>query len=792
MDGKEMVMEFLRKDPERFWKVRLFDELGFERKKCTKCGKYFWTLTEQEVCNDSSCRDYEFIGDPPAKRKLGYFEVWERVSKFFVERGHAVLKRFPVVCRWFPLYFTIAGIVDFYRMSNGSLDFEFPANPSVVNQVCLRFNDIPNVGINSKSYTCFGMINQQSLYDGKEGYWKDECIELDFELLTKVLKIPPEEIVFIEDAWFGANAFGACLEYHVRGLELGNAVFTQFVGTPESFREMDKKVIDMGAGWERLTWITQGTPTSYECAFGPVVEKLKKACGVEYDEELFLRYAKLSGKLNVDEVDDIFSVKRKIAEKLGVDVETLEKNIEPLQAIFSIADHARALLFALSDGGIISNVGGGYNLRVILRRALSFIDKYSWGVKLEDVIAWHAEYLRKMFPELEENLEHVVRMVEVEEERYRKSKEKGKRLVEKFVKENRVPSEEELMKLYDSEGITPEQLVEAGLKIEIPPKFYARITELHMREKEKRDKLEFDVSNVAPTEILFYEAPEIFDFEAKVVKVFPEGWVVLDKTAFYPESGGQACDKGMIGGREVLDVQKVGGVILHKVDGELKEGGVVECHVDRERRERLKKHHTATHILNAASRMVLGKHVFQHSAFKEEGKARLDITHYQALSEEEVERIEKLANEIVAKGYEIVVEVMPRGEAEQKYGFNVYQGGPIAEKTLRIVSIDDIDHEACCGTHCRNTREVGIIHILRTKRIADGVVRIEFCAGDVAREMLERSKKIVESVCSELGVSSEQLPEKVEEIFEKWKSLRKEVKKLRKVAMVGRRGNERR
>jgi len=497
-------------------------------------------------------------------------------------------------------------------------------------------------------------------------------------------------------------------------------------------------------------------------------------------KEFFLNYAKLCGKLNVDEVEDMISAKKKIASQLGVSLEDLEKNIEPMQAIYSIADHTRALLFALSDKGIISNVGGGYNLRVILRRALSFIDKFKWNLRLEDVIYWHIDYLKKLFPELEESRDYIEKILKIEEERYRKTKEKIGKIVEVFIKENKIPSEDELITLYDSHGINPELLVEAGLKIEIPPKFYGKVTERHMREKLKEEKLSIDVSSLPPTEVLFYQKPEIFEFSAKVLKVFPDNWVVLDRTAFYAEAGGQVADRGYVEDAEVIDVQKIGKVILHKLSKRIEEGKIVNCKVDKERREILKRHHTATHIINAAARKILGKHVFQHSAFKDVDKARLDITHFDALSEDEVEKIENLANEIVEKNLEVKTEVLPRIEAEQKYGFEIYQGGPVPEKNLRIVSIGDIDHEACGGTHCSSTGEVGFITILKSKRIADGIVRLEYCSGEVAVNYLEEKERLLREVAQKLNVSEENVPTKLQEIFNTWKTLRKKLRKMRR------------
>jgi len=772
MITKKELIGIFQKNPERYWKVKLFDDLGFKRKQCKNCGKFFWTLSDQETCNDSTCKPYKFINKPVTKKPLNIFKTWKVIQKFFVDNGHIPLKRYPTVCRWYPLYFTIAGIVNFYRIDeNGDLDWEFPANPSILLQPSLRFNDIPNVGLNSKSFTCFGMIQQTSLFDGKNGYWKDKCIELDFNLLTKVFKIKPEEINFIEDVWIGHGAFGSSLEYHVQGIELGNAVFTEFMGTPSNYREMKEKIIDMGAGWERFTWITQGTPTCYDAAFGPVLKKMKKFCDFKYDKKLFLNYAKISGKVNLDEYSDLNIALSKVATQLGISVGELKKSIEPLQALYSVADHTRALVFALADGGLPSNVAGGYNLRVILRRALSFIDKFKWNLNIQDVVNWHIQYLKKMFPELEEKKDEINKILEVEIKRYKNTKERISRIIESL--SGKTPTQEELIKLYDSEGITPEQL-----GIEASSDFYARVTERHMVEKKEEEKIALDISGLPKTKILYYD--DVCNFRAKVLKV-AGNFVVLDQTAFYPTSGGQEHDTGYINGCKVVDVIKLHSVIIHKIEPcNVKEGQIVECKVDKKRREILKKHHTAIHIVNGAARKILGFHVHQHGAEKTEEKARIDITHFESLTEEQEEKIEEIANQIVEKALPIKKFVMKRGEAEKKYGFEIYAGGYIPSRELRIVEIKGYDVEACGGLHCNNTKEVGFIKILRTKRVADGLVRIEIKAGDIALSYLKEKEKILKEVAKKLKVKEEKVPEAVKKLFEDWKKKRKLLKKLRK------------
>lgn len=774
MDKKTLIKEFQKK-PERYWKVELFDELGFVRRKCEKCGKFFWTITEQKICNDSSCRGYDFIGRPPTKRKLDFLKTWDVIKKFFVKNGHTFLNPYPLACRWYPLlYFVNAGIVNFYRIENGRLDFEFPANPSILSQPCLRFNDLPNVGINGKSYSCFFMIQQSSLFNGKSGYWKDRAVELDFELLTKVFGIKPSEIVFIEDAWLSPVAFGPSLEYHVQGLELGNIVFTEFEGTPSKFKEMREKVIDMGGGHERFCWITQGTPTSFDAVFAPILKKLKKIVSLEYDKKFFLKYAKHIGFIDVQEMQDIKLARKKIARKLNISASELEEKVKEIESLYIITEHARGLALALGEGNLPSNVGGGYNLRVILRRALSLIDKFNWPIELEDVIIWHLKYLRKLFPKLIENEEGIRKILEVEKKRYKNTKIRVNRIIQRLA--GKKISEDELIKLYESEGVTPEQL---GIKT--PPQFYSRITEKHLGEKKVEEKrIALDVSNLPPTKILYYDP--IFSFKAKVLKV-SGNFVVLDKTAFYPRSGGQEPDFGYINNYKVINVEKIGEVIVHETkECKLKKGQIVSCKIDKKRRLILSKHHTATHIINSVARKVLGKHVWQHSAFKDVDKARLDITHYNSLTEKQVEEIEKNANKIVEKGLPIKTQVLERGKAEQKYGFRIYQGGAIPEKKLRIVSIGRVDVEACSGTHniLKKTSDVGFILILKTKRIQDGIVRIEFVSDKVALNYLKEKEKILRKIARELGVKEKDVPKAVEKLFKRWKKLRKKLRRLKK------------
>lgn len=754
---KEVLQERFSSEHEKYYLVDLFKRKGFLRKKCTSCGRYFWTLKpERTVCDESTCSPYTFIGDPPTKKRLGYIQAWDIVEKFFVRNGHTSVPRYPVVSRWRPdLFFTVASIVDFQRIENGKVVFELPTNPLIVPQMCLRFNDIPSVGVSGKHGTSFCMIGQTAIAN-KHGYWKDRCIDLDFELLTKEFGIPEQEITFEESVWVGAGAFGYSLEYFCRGLELGNAVFTAFEGDPSNYTDLPEKVVDMGAGLERLSWMTQGTPTAYDATFEPVLSRMREQSKVSYDTKLFERYSKLAGAMNLDEYPSLSDARKVIAKSLGVEPETLTKNLGPIEALYAIADHTRTLLFAIADGLPPSNVGGGYNLRVLFRRAQSFIDYHGFKLQLADAVGWHIDHLAEMYPELEEHRDDVAKVLAVEASRYGATVQRVSRTVASLAASKKNIGVDDLVKLYDSDGITPEQLVEGGAKVAVPEDFYQRVVAKHVSQKLEQKRPEFDTSTLPETRALYYEDGEKFEFEAKVLKAFQGGYVVLDQTAFYPRGGGQEPDHGTIEGRPVTDIEKYGGVIVHKVEGLTpREGSTVVGRVDARRRQKIRRIHTATHILNGASRQVLGPWIWQHSVFKEEDYGRLDITHFAKLTDEEVRKIEDVANDVVMKNYPIKITWLPRKEAEAKYGFRLFQGGVVPSRTLRIVNINDWDVEACGGTHTDTTGQVGFIKVVRTERIQDGVERLFFVAGYPAVDYVQKMDSTVEEASSVLGTQRE-------------------------------------
>ncbi|HEX9677359.1 alanine--tRNA ligase [Nitrososphaera sp.] len=779
--GKKELAALFSSDPDRYYKVSLFDRLGFKRQKCSKCGKHFWSLSQRQSCPDHE--DYGFIGNPPTSKRLDYVGAWKETERHFSENGHEIVRRYPVVSRWRDdLYFTIASIVDFQRVVGNQIVFELPANPLLVPQMCLRFNDIENVGLSGRHYTGFCMIGQTCNADAPGGYWKDKCIDLDYGMLINGLGIKPEEITFVEDVWMGAGAFGYSLEYFVRGLELGNAVFTEFEGNEDSYRIMPNKIIDMGAGLERFSWITMGTPTSYDCCFGPVVNKMLEATGTDAAPEILSKYfGAVSSKLENFE-GDVKSLKGMVARQMGMSYDELAGAVAPYEAVYTIADHARTLLFAISDGALPSNVGGGYNLRVILRRALSIMERFGWSLKLEDIADMHVDYLRQMYPELEEHRQDVRTILQLESARYVGSRERMNATAESLKAKSGGLKVDDLLRLYESDGITPDFLVEQGVIAGVPSTFYTKLAELHASVSggAQSAKPIPGLDGLPATRLLYYEDDSIREFEAKVLRAAGK-YVVLDQTAFYPRGGGQEPDTGDISGAKVVEVTKQGDLVVHRIEGSLADRQVVKGTVNGRRRDLVTKHHTATHVLNSASRNNLGSWVWQNSAFKEESYGRLDITHHSALTKEEAQRIEQTANEVIRRNLPVNINFFDRGEAEQKYSFRIYQGGVVPTNNVRIVNIDGWDIEACGGTHVKRTGDIGMVKIVRSERVQDGVVRMEFVAGEAAVNYMQNQDAQLGAIAQALGSSKEKVVESFAKAMEDSEDAKRKAKTMLRV-----------
>ncbi|TFG24330.1 MAG: alanine--tRNA ligase [Promethearchaeota archaeon] len=777
---KSVFKKIASKEPEKYFPTEELKKLGYMRKLC-KCGTYFWTVhNDREVCGDPACSGgFQVVIDNPSAIKLSFIDVWNKIVEILEPRGYQPIKRYPCVARWNPTSeFTIASISAFqpYVITG---EVEPPAKKLLIPQFCLRFNDIENVGVTGSHNTGFVMIGQHTFVSPEE--WDQDQLFMDMhDFIHKGVGLAKEEITIHEDSWAGGGSFGCSLEFFSRGVELFNQVYTMFEQTPEGPRELQLKVLDMGLGQERVAWFSQGTPNMYEAIFPHVLSKLREITKIELDLELYNKFSQYSAYLNIDEVDDMDVAWNRVANELKIDVKVLKEKILPMTGLYSIAEHARTLLFAINDGKLPSNVGGGYNLRVIFRRAISFIDKFDWNIDMADVCSWHAEELKDLFPEVSEHLEEIREILDVEKKKYYATKKKAGKIIENIIKKGDITTET-LIELYDSNGINPDMVKDAakkyGKKVKIPDDFYSLVVERHEKIEQihaTEREIELDLTGIPETESLYYYDYTKISNEANVLKILGN-MVVLDKSVAYPTSGGQLHDIGMINKQKFSDVFKQGNYIIHVLDEKpkFKEGDIVKIEVDKEWRRQLSQHHTATHIVNAAARDVLGSHVNQAGAKKTLKSSHLDITHFEQIPREKLKEIERRANEIVDHGIELYLDFIPRTEAEKRYGMTIYQGGAVPGKNIRIVEVPGVDVEACGGTHLNNTSETGRIKIVKSQKIQDGVVRLKFTAGKATDRIKKRNAQILSELKTLTKVESEKMVGRVKELFEKSKNLNK-------------------
>ena len=746
---KDRIQKEASDSPEKFFATEVLQEKDFQRSRCTNCGMYFWSYdADREVCGEPECGDgYTFIGDSPTDKQFSYVESWQKFKAFMTDRGYTAIDRYPVIARWRDDTEFVGGSIYNFQPHVVSGEAKPPAEEVIVPQPSLRFNDIDNVGITGRHYVLHNHIGQTCFK--REDYDQDRYFRDMFEFAVQELGIPKQKLILHEDAWGGGGNIGACMEFFVDGLELWNQVYMFYKVTKDGYKDLDLKVLDMGMGQERITWISHGSETSYECVMPYVLDKMRDQTGLETDQDLWKEFLPYSSYLNVDEVEDLDAKWQEIADEMDVDVERLKNEVKPSAALYSVAEHTRALLFALVDGKLPSNTGGGHNLRVIYRRSKDFLERYDWDLDLAEIMEWHAEELEPMFPELKESMDSVREILEVEAEKYDKARENAKEKLGNV--EN--PSVEKMIELYESHGVSPEMMEEHGIKV--PEDFYSLVAEENETIEEAEE--EFGIEKAFATDKLYYKDEKQQVCDAEVVETLQGGWIILDKTVFYPEGGGQDPDHGYIvrDGEKyrVEDVQSQGDVVLHKSPGhDLKEGDKVKAEIYWARRKQLMQHHSATHMVNYAARETLGEHIWQAGTHKTVEKARLDITHYEKPSRDELDHIEGKVNDLITANMDIKKEVVEKSDAEAEHGFRIYQGGAAPGGKVRIVSIDDIDYEACGGTHLDSTYEAENFVVTGSRKVQDGVIRLNYKAGDAAKEYLKLVEERVEKIAELLGI----------------------------------------
>lgn len=775
------------------------EDLGFKKHVCSKCGQTFWSIKERSTCGDAPCDEYEFIGNPVTDKQYDLMGIQKQFKEFFKNNNHTPIDRYPVLAkRWRNDVFLVgATIYDFQPWVTSGM-VRPPANPLTIAQPSIRLNDVDNVGRSGRHMTCFTMGAHHAFNsDDNEIYWKDQTLRYCYEFLVSI-GINPEEITYIESWWKGGGNEGPSYEICAHGVELATLVFIQYKTTKDGLEEIPLRIVDTGYGLERIAWVSQGTPTAYDATFGPVIDKLTQLSGVELDTEILSENARIAGMMDLEDISDLKLLRKKVAEKLSLDPEVLKKATAPMEAIYIVADHTRCLSFMLADGIIPSNVKEGYLARLVLRRTVKYMNELGLKESLSDIMKIQLDFLSQTYPEIKDNVQHILNITDLEEERYHTTLNKGrnlvKRSIDKLKKEGKTSFPTDmLINFYDSNGIPPETVESISKELDfdanIPDNFYTQIAAAH--EEEEEEEVEPLELNYPQTYLAFYDDLQQRQFTAKVLGVEDSNKIILDQTIYYPEGGGQPSDEGTITRADgtVLNIvyaEKQDGIVLHHVAKEDQDkleglaGEEITGEIDALRRDLLTSNHSATHLIIASARKVLGKHIWQAGSQNGIEKTRIDLSHYKRITVDDLKQIEKLANEYVKQNLPVNIQWYDRTDAEIKYGFKLYQGGIVPGKDIRVVEIPGVDVEACAGTHVQTTGDVGIIKVLRTERVQDGVERIEFAVADSAINKIQEIDDILRESSGVFGVDAEQLPKTCNRFFNEWKEQQKTIKALEK------------
>jgi alanyl-tRNA synthetase len=752
------------------------------------------------TCGDVPCEEYTFIGKSPARKSLSVREARETFLSFFEGKGHKIIKPYPVVARWRDdVYLVGASIFDFQPLVTEGV-IPPPANPLVVSQPCLRFTDLDNVGPTAgRHLLIFEMGGHHAFnYPDKELYWKDGTIRYHHELLTENLGVKSELVTYKEHFWSGGGNAGPDLEACVNGLEISTLVFMQYKVIGDQLSLLPIKTVDTGYGIERWAWLTQGSSSCFSVIYGPILDRILSLAGVSVDPKVMVENTKVSGIMNIEKTSDRVEARKEVAKRLEMDWRELEKIIAPVERASAVADHTKAISFLLAEGVVPSNVAVGYLARLLIRRTYRMLRLLGIEDRLGEITEMQISHWGADFPHLIEMRNEILEALQVEEKKFKKTLERGSEMVKRISTELKVKHQdtmpiEMLVQLYDSHGLVPDivrdEAEKEGIHVDVPGNFFGMVAQKHLAatskaEDESEKLLKEKVAGFPETTPLYYKDVYQQEFQAKVLGVVDDKYVVLDQTCFYSEGGGQLADQGVIesamGSAKVVDVQRAGAVSLHLTEGPMPElGEVVKGKLDWGRRVALMRHHTATHVVLGAARRVLGQHAWQAGAQKGIDNVRLDISHYERITDEQVAEIERLACDLVMKCVPVEASWVPREKAEQMYGFILYQGGVVPGREIRVIKTGDWDVEACGGTHVKNTGEIGLIKVLKNERVQDGVERLIFAAGLAALKTIQSREEVLERSASALDAPLEKVDEYAKSVVEEKNRLSRRLQDLR-------------
>ncbi|MGT2889377.1 alanine--tRNA ligase [Streptococcus dysgalactiae subsp. equisimilis] len=763
-------------------------------------------------------------------KHLSSAEIRQMWLDFWQSKGHSVEPSANLVPVNDPTLLWInSGVATLKKYFDGSV---IPENPRITNaQKSIRTNDIENVGKTARHHTMFEMLGNFSIGD----YFRDEAIEWGFELLTSpewfdfpkeklymtyypedkdsynrwlALGVDPSHLIPLEENFWeiGAGPSGPDTEiFFDRGeafdpenigirlleedlendryIEIWNIVLSQFNADPEvprsEYKELPNKNIDTGAGLERLVAVMQGAKTNFETdLFMPIIKEVEKLSGQTYDQD-----------------GDNMSFK-------------------------VIADHIRALSFAIGDGALPGNEGRGYVLRRLLRRAVMHGRKL--GIKetfLYKLVQTVGEIMASYYPEILEKRDFIEKIVKREEETFARTIDAGSGHLDQLLAQLKEAGKDTLegkniFKLYDTYGfpveLTEEMAEEAGYKIDHDG-FKAAMKEQQDRARAAVVKggsmgmQNETLAGITESSTFLYETETvdarltviIVDNERSEVVSEGQALLVFDQTPFYAEMGGQVADRGVIKNANgdivarVIDVQKApNGQALHTVDvlASLALDTVYTLDIDYKRRYAVEKNHTATHLLHAALHNIIGEHATQAGSLNEEEFLRFDFTHFEAVTVDELRRIEEEVNQQIWKALAITTTETDVETAKSMGAMALF--GEKYGKTVRVVQIGDYSVELCGGTHLNNTSEIGLFKILKEEGIGSGTRRILAVTGQQAFESFRKQEDALKEIAHTLKAPQmDQVPAKVVSLSEQLRDLQKENAELKEKAAAAQAGD---
>ena len=753
----------------------------------------------------------------------GLNELREMFLSYFESKGHLRLPSFSLIPQNDKSLLLInSGMAPMKTWF--TREEEPPRNRVTTCQKCIRTGDIENIGKTDRHGTYFEMLGNFSFGD----YFKKEAIPFCWEFLTevvglekdrlypsiyldddeafeiwnKVIGIPAEKIFRFGKAdnfWeHGAGPCGPCSEvYYDRGpehgcgkpgctvgcdcdryIEVWNNVFSQFVNDGEgNYTEMKNKNIDTGMGLERL------------------------ACVVQNVNSLF-------------DVDTVMNITNKVSEITNAHYGDSHKTDVSLRVI---TDHIRSSVMMICDGVLPSNEGRGYVLRRLLRRAarhgkLLGVDK-PFLYEVVDTVVHENEFA---YPDLREKQAYITKVIRTEEENFAKTIDGGMKIFDQLLADHKAKGETvfsgaDAFKLYDTYGfpidLTAEMVEDEGMTLDREG-FDHEMEEQRVRARKAREALgdlgwagiEFG-SDMPATEFVGYDHTSIADAKvlalvvenelAEAVMPGVEAIVVLDKTPFYAEMGGQVADHGVINAGdakfEVTNVLKnKGGKFMHYgkvLSGQFRVGDTVTASIDVDRRKAIMRAHSATHLLDAALKKVLGDHVHQAGSLVEPDRLRFDFTHFEAITPEQLSEIDRLVNDAILEGYPVVTEVLPIEEAKKKGAVAMF--GEKYGDVVRVVEMGDFSMEFCGGTHLDNTAKAGPFRIKSEASIASGVRRIEATVGKLTLETVNRNQQVLFHAAQMMKTNPGELENKIDQQLNEMKEMRHALEKFKAEASLG-------